>query len=81
VRGQRHAPAAPYPRERPGTFVQEAGWASGSVWTGAENLAPNRNSIPGPFFSENRAFYELTLENIPNPDRPQMTIWRMRIAR
>ena len=38
VRGQRHAPAAPYPRERP--IVQEAGWASGPVWTGAENLAP-----------------------------------------
>jgi hypothetical protein len=38
VRGQRHAPAAFYPRERPGT--QEAGWAPGPVWTGAENLAP-----------------------------------------
>jgi hypothetical protein len=36
--GQRHAPAAFYPRERP--IVQEAGWAPGSVWTGAENLAP-----------------------------------------
>jgi len=40
VRGQRHGPAAPYPRERPGTIVQEAGWASGPVWTGAEYLAP-----------------------------------------
>ena len=38
MRGQRHAPAAPYPRERP--IVQEAGWAPGPVWTGAENLAP-----------------------------------------
>ena len=28
--------------------VQEVGWASGSVWTGAENLAPHRDSIPGP---------------------------------
>ena len=40
MRGQRHALAAPYPRERPGPIVQEAGWASGPVWTGAENLAP-----------------------------------------
>jgi len=34
--GQRHAPAAlpPVP------IVQEAGWASGSIWTGAENLVP-----------------------------------------
>jgi len=35
VRGQHHALAAAYPRER-----KEAGWASGPVWTGAENLAP-----------------------------------------
>jgi hypothetical protein len=40
VRGQRHAPAAFYLRERPGTHCPEAGWAPGSVWTGAENLAP-----------------------------------------
>jgi hypothetical protein len=33
-----------YPRERhPVPIVQEAGWASGPVWTGAENLAP----LPG----------------------------------
>jgi hypothetical protein len=30
-----------YPRERdPVPIVQEAGWAPGSVWTAAENLAP-----------------------------------------
>jgi hypothetical protein len=30
-----------YPRERnPVPIVQEAGWTSGPVWTGAENLAP-----------------------------------------
>ena len=30
-----------YPQERdPVPFVQEAGWASGRVWTGEENLAP-----------------------------------------
>jgi len=39
VRGQRHAPAATYPREGPVPTVHEAGWTSGPVWTGAENLA------------------------------------------
>ena len=34
-----------YPRERETVpIVKEAGW----VWTGAENLAPHRDSIPGP---------------------------------
>jgi hypothetical protein len=34
VSGQRHAPAALYPREwTPGTIGQEAGWASEPVWT------------------------------------------------
>ena len=40
VRGQRHAPAAIYPGKNPVPIVQEAGWAPGPVWTGAENLAP-----------------------------------------
>ena len=40
VRGQRHAPAALYPRERAGTHCTEAGWAPGPVWTDAEILAP-----------------------------------------
>jgi len=39
VRGQRHAPAATYPGKDPVPIVQEAGWAPGAVWTGAENLA------------------------------------------
>ena len=29
-----------YPGKDPVSIVQEAGWAPGSVWTGAENLAP-----------------------------------------
>jgi len=37
---QRHAPAALPPRKDPVHIVQEAGWAAGPVWTGAENLAP-----------------------------------------
>ena len=40
VRSQRHAPAALYPGKDPVPLVQEAGWARGPVWTGAENLAP-----------------------------------------
>jgi hypothetical protein len=28
------------PRKDPVPIVQEAGWASGPVWTGTENIAP-----------------------------------------
>jgi hypothetical protein len=31
-------------------------------------------------FPENPANYEITWKNIVQPDRPQMTIWRTRIA-
>jgi len=40
VSGQRHAPAARYHEKDPVPIVQEAGWAPGPVWTGAENIAP-----------------------------------------
>ena len=30
----------------PVPIVQEAGWARGPVWTGAENLAPTGNRSP-----------------------------------
>ena len=40
MRGQRQAPATPYLAKDPVPILQEAGWASGPVWTGAENLAP-----------------------------------------
>ena len=33
-------PAAFNPGKEPVPIVQEAGWAPGPVWTGAENLAP-----------------------------------------
>jgi len=36
------------PGKDPVPIVQEAGWAPGTVWTGAENLPPPRDSIPGP---------------------------------
>ena len=39
VGGQRHVPAALPPMKDPVPTVQEAGWAPGPVWTGAENLA------------------------------------------
>ena len=32
------------------------------------------------FFLENLAAYEIMWKNIVQPGRPQMTIWRMRIA-
>ena len=37
--GQRHAPAAFTPGKDAVPIVQEAGWAPGPVWVGAENLA------------------------------------------
>jgi hypothetical protein len=39
VRSQRHAQAVLYLRKEVVPIVQEAGWAPGLVWTGAENLA------------------------------------------
>ena len=36
------------PRKDPVPIVEESGWAPGPVWTGAENLAPTRDSIPEP---------------------------------
>jgi hypothetical protein len=33
-------PGRLYPEKDPVTVVQEAGWAPGPVWTGAEDLAP-----------------------------------------
>ena len=40
VGGQSHSPAALPPGNTPVPTVQEAGWAPGPVWAGAENLAP-----------------------------------------
>ena len=48
VGGQRHVPAAFIPGKDPVPIIQEAGWAPGPVWIGAENLGPQRDSIPGP---------------------------------
>jgi hypothetical protein len=40
VGGQRHAPAALPTGKKPVPITQVAGWAPGSVFTGAENLPP-----------------------------------------
>jgi hypothetical protein len=40
VGGQRHPPATFTPGKDPVPIVQEAGWAPGPVWVGAENLSP-----------------------------------------
>jgi len=44
----RFLPPPPIPGKDPVPIVQEAGRAPGPVWTSAENLAPHRDSIPGP---------------------------------
>jgi hypothetical protein len=40
VGGERQAPAALPPGKDPVPILQESGWVPGSVWMGAENLAP-----------------------------------------
>ena len=46
MRGQRHAPAALYPRERAGTHCT-GGWVGpGLMWTGAENLVTTEIRSP-----------------------------------
>jgi hypothetical protein len=46
VGGQRHDQAAFTPRKDPVPIVQEAGWALGPVWIGAENLDPTGIRFP-----------------------------------
>ena len=40
----------------------------------------NTHFVFSNFFSENRAVYEIMCKNTVQPGRPQMTIWRMRVA-
>jgi len=44
--GQHHVPTSLPQRKGAVPIVQEAGWASGLVWTGAENLAPTGIRTP-----------------------------------
>ena len=48
MRGQPHAPTALYPGKIPVPIVQQIGWVPEPEWTHEENLAPHRDSIPGP---------------------------------
>jgi hypothetical protein len=58
VRGQRHAPADIYPGKDTVPNVQEAGWAPGPVWKGAENLdATGIRSADRP--AHNQSLYRL----------------------
>ena len=74
MRGQRHAKATTYPRERPGTHcVQEAGWASGPDWKGAENftptgiLSPDRPARRQLLYRLRYLAYHLPVLNLLNP--------------
>jgi hypothetical protein len=79
VAGQRHDPA-PLPPERTGTHLQEAGWAPGPVWAGAENLASTgirspdrparseslyRLSYPGPGKRNSYVYIHRVLDVLP----------------
>jgi len=46
VGGQRHVPADLSPGKAP--ILYEAGWAPEQVCANAQNLAPHRDSVPGP---------------------------------
>ena len=46
VGGQRHVPATFTPGKGPLPIVQEAEWAPGPLWAGAENLAPTGIRYP-----------------------------------
>ena len=53
------------PDKDPVPIVQEAGWASGPVWTGAENLAPTGIRSPDrPAHRQSLLNFLCTLANI-----------------
>jgi hypothetical protein len=56
--GQRHAPAAFTSGKDPVPIVQEAGWAPGPVWMGAENLVPTAIRSPD-LPARNKSLYRL----------------------
>ena len=69
--GHGHAPAALPSRKDPVPIAQEAEWAPGSVWTGAENLAPTGILFPnGPARSE--SLYRLSYRG-PNVDSVEIS--------
>ena len=82
MRGQRHAPAAIYPREGPGTHC------TGPVWTGAENLAPTGiRSLDRP--ARSQSLYRLrypahnkikALVNLPSRVSQFMTVYVQQVV-
>ena len=60
-------------------WIRHRMWNVSDIFVGKIKTRTLRSII---FFSfENRAVYEMMRKNIAEPDRPQMTIWRMGIAR
>ena len=59
VGGQHHAPAALPLGKDPVPIVQEAGWAPGPVWTGAENRVPTGIRSPD-FPARSESVYRLS---------------------
>jgi len=54
------------PGKYPVPLVQEAGWALGPVWTGAENLAPTGIRFPDrPARNQSLCVYSSTCQNLP----------------
>ena len=67
-------PRSLYPRERdPVPIVQEAGWAPGPVWTGAEELAPTGIRSPDRE-ARSESLYRLSY---PGPPRYPNTYYQM----
>jgi hypothetical protein len=65
--GQRHAPAAFYPRERYGTLCTGGWLGPRPVWKGAKNLAPTTIRSPDRQ-ARNQSLYRLSLSrNFPLP--------------
>jgi len=71
--------STPRPHFTPGKdlvpILQEAKWAPGPVWTGSENLAPHRDSIPDRP-ARSRSLYRLSYYLTKNPNRKAMTSYR-----
>ena len=58
VSDQQHAPAELYPRERPGTHLQEAGWVPGPVLTGGKSRSNGIRSPDRP--ARSQSLYRLS---------------------
>jgi hypothetical protein len=63
-----------YPRERPRTHLQEAGWAQGPVWTCAKILALTRIRSPDRP-ARSQSLYRVSY---PGPNRPRGTLFQER---